>query len=409
MQLYFSCTSMPKVLQIINRLNLGGPTFIAAYLTKFLRPEFDTMLISGMIDETEESSEFITRSIGLEPVYISEMYREINIVKDRKAYREIKKIIKEFKPDVVHTHAAKAGALGRMAAAEMKVPVILHTFHGHVFHSYFSPLKTRVFLEIERYLARQSTRIIAISERQKKELGLIYKVAPMDKIEVVPLGFDLSPFTEDQSHKRKLFRKEYNLDDDEIAISIVGRLVPIKNHNLFIDAIKILLENTSKKVRAFIVGDGEDRRSIEAYATQQNIDWVDYTVEKRKAPLTFTSWRKDIDVVNAGSDIVALTSNNEGTPVSLIEAQAAGKPIVTTRVGGISDVVIPNKTAFVSPKGNANKFARNLLFLVEDDQTRTEMSHQGVAFVQGKFSYERLVKDTSGLYLRLLQEAHVKP
>jgi len=363
------------------------------------------MLLSGMIDETEESSEFITRSIGLEPVYISEMYREINIVKDRKAYREIKNIIKDFKPDVVHTHAAKAGALGRLAAVEMNVPVVMHTFHGHVFHSYFSPLKTRIFLEIERYLARRSTCIVAISQRQKKELGLIYKVAPMDKIEVVPLGFDLSPFTEDQIHKRQLFRNEYMLDPEEIAISIVGRLVPIKNHRLFIDAIKILQENTSRKIRAFIVGDGEERRNVESYATLQGLDWVDYKSEQRKALLTFTSWRKDIDVVNAGSDIIALTSNNEGTPVSLIEAQAAGKPVVTTRVGGITDVVIPGETAFVSAKGNATKLARNLFLLVEDDERRAAMSRRGAEFVLEKFSYRRLVSDTAALYNRLLAQA----
>ncbi len=394
---------MPRVLRIINRLNLGGPTFNAAYLTKYLSPEFDTMLLAGMIDDTEESSEFITREVGLEPVYIPEMYREINVLKDRKAYRKIKNIIREFKPDIVHTHAAKAGTLGRLAAAELNVPVILHTFHGHVFHSYFSPIKTRVFLEIERYLAKRSTRIIAISERQKKELGLIYKVAPLDKIEVVPLGFDLSAFTDDQEHKRKIFRKQYQLDDDEIAISIVGRLVPIKNHKLFVDALKVVLENTTKRVRAFIVGDGEERSNIEEYVRQQGIDFVNYPKDPRRAALTFTSWRRDIDVVNAGSDIIALTSNNEGTPVSLIEAQAANKPIVTTRVGGISDVVIPGKTAFVSAKGNTSKLAKNLFLLIEDNDLRQEMSESGRAYVQNKFSYQRLVKDTAALYRKLLQ------
>jgi glycosyltransferase involved in cell wall biosynthesis len=398
---------MPKVLRIINRLNLGGPTFNAAYLTKYLAPEYDTMLLAGMIDETEESSEFITREVGLEPVYIPEMYREINVLKDRRAYKKIKQIIKDYKPDIVHTHAAKAGTLGRLAAAECNVPVILHTFHGHVFHSYFSPLKTRLFLEIERYLARRSTRIIAISERQKKELGLIYKVAPLEKIEVVPLGFDLSAFTENQDIKRKQFREHYRLGDDEIAISIVGRLVPVKNHRLFIDAMKILWSNTSKNVRAFIVGDGEDRLAIEAYAREQGVDCVDFTREQRVAQLTFTSWRKDIDVVNAGSDIIALTSNNEGTPVSLIEAQAANKPIVTTRVGGISDVVIPGKTALVSARGNAHKLAKNLYILTEDADMRREMSSYGSAFVRDKFSYQRLVKDTATLYSRLLREAQL--
>jgi glycosyltransferase involved in cell wall biosynthesis len=393
---------MPKVLRIINRLNLGGPTFNAAYLTKYLAPEFDTMLLAGMIDESEESSEFITREVGLEPVYIPEMYREINILNDRRAYKKIKAIIQDFKPDIVHTHAAKAGTLGRLAADVCKVPVILHTFHGHVFHSYFSPLKTRVFIEIEKYLAKKSTRIIAISERQKKELGLIYQIAPMDKIEVVHLGFDLNAFMEDQEEKRKKFRAQYQIADDEIAISIVGRLVPVKNHRLFLDAMKIVWQNSSKKVRAFIVGDGEEKNNIENYAIELGLNYVHYLSDKRVAPLTFTSWHKDIDVVNAGSDIIALTSNNEGTPVSLIEAQAANKPIVTTRVGGITDVVIPNKTAFISSKGNPHKLAANIFQLVEDNELRDEMSSNGREFVKEKFSYQRLVKDTAELYNKLL-------
>jgi glycosyltransferase involved in cell wall biosynthesis len=393
---------MPKVLRIINRLNLGGPTFNAAYLTKYLAPEFETKLVSGMIDETEESSEFITEEIGVDPVFIPDMYRDINFFNDRKAYKRIKNIIREFKPDIVHTHAAKAGTLGRLAAHACKVPVILHTFHGHVFHSYFSPLKTRVFLEIERYLASKSTAIIAISERQKRELGLIYNVAPLDKIKVVHLGFDLHDFTDAQEEKRKAFRKKYYIQDDEIVISIVGRLVPVKNHKLFIDALKIVLQNTDKKVRAFIVGDGEERINIINYLAAQQIDFVFWPDEKRVASVTLTSWHKDVDVVYAGSDIIALTSNNEGTPVSLIEAQAANKPIVTTRVGGISDVVIPNKTAFISTKGNVQKLAKNLFILVEDEELRAQMSDAGRAFVLDRFSYSRLVQDTATLYRQLL-------
>lgn len=393
---------MTRVLRIINRLNLGGPTFNVAYLTKYLAPEFETLLVSGMIDESEESSEYIAKELGIEPLYIPEMYRDINLIHDRKAYKRIKKIIQEFKPDIVHTHAAKAGTLGRLAAINCGVKNILHTFHGHVFHSYFGPLKTRMFLEIERYLAARSTRIIAISERQKSELGLIYEVAPMEKIEVIPLGFNLEPFLENQEEKRKKFRQEYMVDDDEVVISIIGRIVPVKNHKLFLNALKILLENTNKKVRAFIVGDGEDRQLIEGYASSLGIDFVSFVNEKRKAKLTFTSWKKDIDVVNAGSDIIALCSFNEGTPVSLIEAQAANRPIVTTRVGGITDVVIPEKTALISSKMSVNNFARNLLMLVEDEERRLEMGNRGHDFVGTKFSYKRLIDDTAQLYRRLV-------
>src|SRR6185436_15041835 len=185
---------MPRILRIINRLNLGGPTYNAALLTKHLAPEFETMLVAGTKMDSEESSEYICQQMGIDFISIPEMSRAINLRKDYTAYQKIKKLIREFKPDIVHTHAAKAGALGRLAAHSMNVPVIVHTFHGHVFHSYFSPLKTKIFLNLERYLAKQSSAIVAISEHQKEELCNKYKIAPSEKFHVIPLGFDLSRF-----------------------------------------------------------------------------------------------------------------------------------------------------------------------------------------------------------------------
>ncbi|MEO5674550.1 MAG: glycosyltransferase, partial [Chitinophagales bacterium] len=280
---------MPRILRIINRLNLGGPTFNAAYLTKYLSPQYETMLVAGMIDPSEASSEFILHDMGLKPVYIPEMYREINPINDLKAYLKLKKIILDFKPDILHTHAAKAGALGRMAAHACGVRVILHTFHGHVFHSYFSKWKADAFIKIERHLAKKSTRIIAISEKQKKELSEDFRICPAEKIEIIPLGFDLRKFSEDAEAKRKKFRDHYFVADDEIVISIVGRLVPVKNHRLFLHALKNVVGRTTKKIRAFIVGDGESRSAIEAAARSLEIDYTDFTVEKKNATLTFTS------------------------------------------------------------------------------------------------------------------------
>jgi UDP-N-acetylglucosamine:LPS N-acetylglucosamine transferase len=202
---------MPKVLRIINRLNLGGPTYNAAYLSKYMAPEFETLLVSGMKDESEASSAFITDSLGLKPVYIKNMHRSLNPIQDRKAYKEIVKIIREFKPDIVHTHAAKSGALGRLAAINEGVPVILHTFHGHIFHSYFNPLKTKLFLKIERYLSRKSSKTIAISQKQFEELCYDFNIDKPEKFEIVPLGFDLQRFYEGKEEKRKGFREKYNL------------------------------------------------------------------------------------------------------------------------------------------------------------------------------------------------------
>ncbi len=394
---------MTKVLRIINRFNLGGPTYNVAYLSRYMSDDFETLLVGGAKDETEESSDFIVENLGLKPVIVEEMLREIDIKNDYIAYKKIKKIIQEFKPDIVHTHASKAGTLGRLAASSCGVPIIVHTFHGHVFHSYFGKLKTAFYKNIERYLAKKSTIIIAISEIQKHELVEIHKICSDEKVKVIPLGFDLSKFQENQEQKRKLFRKKYKLDDDEIAISIIGRLVPIKNHTLFLEALKNVSEKTSKKIRAFIIGDGEERISIETKAKELGISFVDNTESDEKSLLTFTSWIKEIDVALAGSDIVALTSFNEGTPVSLIEAQAANKPIVTTNVGGIENVVIPKQTAFLCDNNNLKQFSEALLQLVEEEKTRSAMSEKGWNHVREKFHFTRLVKDVENLYHLLLQ------
>ncbi len=393
---------MPRVLRIINRLNLGGPTFNAAYLTKYLAPEFETLLVSGMKDDTEESSEFIVNELGLQPVYLPDMYRELNPFKDYKSYYRLRKIIEEFKPDIVHTHAAKAGAVGRLAAAHSGVKVIVHTFHGHVFHSYFNPVKSRMFLEVERYLARKTTKIIALSELQKQELTETFAVAPKDKFVVIPLGFDLAKFETNKEGKRKLFREQHHVADDEIAIGIVGRLVPIKNHELFLRAIKEVSEKTTKKIRVFIIGDGEERASLEILSRELGLlnkgsDKMDSCI------VTFTSWIKEIDVSNAGMDIIALTSNNEGTPVSLIEAQASGVPVVSTDVGGVRNIILDRGTGWLSPPRDIKALSENLLKLVENDEVRRKMSAAGSENVRIRFSYQRLCSDISALYSNLIK------
>ncbi|MCB9225855.1 MAG: glycosyltransferase [Chitinophagales bacterium] len=393
---------MPKILRIINRLNLGGPTYNAAYLSKYIGDEFETLLVAGMKDESEASSEFIVENLGLKPHYIKNMYREISPLNDWKAYKEIKKIIEDFKPDIVHTHAAKSGALGRLAAINSGVPVVLHTFHGHVFHSYFNPVKTKVFLTIERYLAKKTSRTIAISNIQKEELCNQYNVAPLSKCEVIPLGFDLDRFQENNEERRQAFRKKYGLQEDEIAIGIIGRLVPIKNHELFIKAFAKAKNQTKKKIKAIIIGDGESRAEVENYVKENNLSYSADDV--KNVDVLFTSWIKQIEIALPGLDIVCLTSFNEGTPVSLIEAQAANVPIVSTRVGGIEDIVIENKTALLAQNNNINEFANQLLELVESDTMRAEMSEKGYEHVKSTFSYNTLCKNMNNLYHRLLNE-----
>ena len=393
---------MPRILRIHNRLIIGGPTLNVLYLTKYLSPEFETLLIAGEKEEHERDAYYLAEKMGIEVMRIPDMGRSVHPYRDYKAYRRVQKIIRSYQPDIIHTHAAKPGAIGRLAAGARNNPVIVHTYHGHVFHSYFNKLKTKFIIETERYLAKRSDALVAVSDQQKRELAEEFKIAGPDKFRIVPLGFELSRFYDHQENKRKKFREEFKLQDDEIAIGIVGRLVPIKNHSLFLEAIDHVVKNSRKKIRAFIVGDGECRAELEQKAASLGISFASAEEPNPNSLLVFTSWREDIDFVNAGLDIVALASLNEGTPVSLVEAQAANKPIVSTRVGGIEDVVVENETALLSEVNDRKAFCENLLKLVENDEFRKCLGTRGMNYVREKFSVERLTKDMSNLYNELL-------
>lgn len=395
---------MPKVLRIINRFNLGGPTYNAAYLTKHLGGDYTSLLIGGQKEDSEDSSDFILRQVGVHPLLIPEMQRSLHYNNDIKAYFKIKSIIERFKPDIVHTHASKAGGLGRMAAFASGVPIVVHTFHGHVFHSYFNKAKTHIFKSVERRLAKKTDRIIALSELQKHELVDEHRICGEEKISVIPLGFDLFRFQENRFEKRIAFRQSFLLKENTIAIGIIGRLVPIKNHIFFLQAIAELKKRTQKPFKAIIIGDGELRNELEKQCQKLELTYTATPELASQVDVVFAGWQKDIDVINAGLDIVALTSLNEGTPVSLIEAQASGKPIVSTRVGGIENVVLPGRTALLSEPGDLDAFVGNMLALVSDSMLRDTMGDLGWDWVSNRFHYSRLVKDVKNLYEELLDQ-----
>ena len=386
--------SKKKILRIINRFNLGGPTYNAGLLTKYLSDEYETLLVGGNHEESEGSSMHIIEQLGLDPIIIPEMQRSISPRNDRVAYNKIQKIMKDFKPDIVHTHASKAGALGRRAAFNAKTPQIYHTFHGHVFHSYFGSLKTNFYKNIERRLAKKSTNIIAISELQKKELSEIHRICPAEKIKVIPLGFDLTPFYTKTETKRKEFRLKWNIKENEVAIGIVGRIVPIKDHEFFIHVIERIIKKTSKNIRVFIVGDGEEKVNIQELISTKKLS---YSSNSTPALFQFTSWIENVDEVNAGMDIICLTSKNEGTPVSLIEAQASGNPIVSTNVGGIENVISADETGYLSEIGDLEQFSNNLLKLIENEDIRNDMSMKGIKR-SSKYSFENLISNIKELY-----------
>lgn len=385
-----------KVLRIINRFNIGGPTFHVTLLTKHLGQAFETKLIGGVPDAGESDSMHVLREYNIKPLVLEELQRDPSFTSDRKAYKKIKEIIREFKPDIVHTHAAKAGALGRRAAHKCGVSVVIHTFHGHVFHSYFNKIKTELFKKIERSLAKKSTGIIAISEQQKKELSEIHKICPAEKIEVIPLGLDLTRFSENKTENRTRMRADLAIKDHEIAIAIVGRLAPVKDHQFFLDVVEQVAEKTEKRIRVFIVGDGSERELIEARANEINA--------KHKGLITFTSWIEDIASLNHAMDIICLTSKNEGTPVSLIEAQAAGVPVISTDVGGVRDIVLDGLTGYIVSQGDTKAYISRLLELIENDELRAEMSRNGWNHVGEKYHYTTLVRNIEDYYLRLLQK-----
>jgi glycosyltransferase involved in cell wall biosynthesis len=329
------------------------------------------------------------------------MRRSINFSNDRKAYRMLRSIIRELKPTIVHTHASKAGALGRLAAFHERVPVTVHTFHGHVFHSYFNRASTLFYKQLERQLAAKTSAIVAISARQKEELCEIHRIAPSHRTTIIPLGFDLNRFTLDRALRRKKFRAYYNLTDDTFAIGIVGRLAAVKNHLLFLEALARLKQQSKSKIRAFIVGDGELRAKIEAWCDTLGLSRSTAS-DPRQTDVVFLSWITDVAQILPGFDAVALTSHNEGTPVSLIEAQAAGVPVVSTRVGGVADILIQGQTGLLTQPGSADDFAGALRLLIEDQDLYDSLANQAPAYALKNFSRERLAGDMRDLYARLI-------
>ena len=385
-------SSKIKVLRIINRFNLGGPVWNVSYLSKHLPENYHTVLIGGLADAKEGGALFIPLEMQLEPMVLKSMSREVRFFGDVKAFFEIVKIIRNFKPDIVHTHASKAGALGRLAAYFCGTKVIVHTFHGNVFKGYFSPTVTKALVFTERFLARLSNQIIAISEIQKQELAEQFNIAPERKITVIPLGFNLQKFAPDPE-KRSQLRLQWEVTSDEVAIGIVGRLTSIKNHTLFIDAALLAMSQSEKKFKFFIVGDGELRNDIENYIVSKGGAYAHRFV--------FTSWVKKMEECYPILDLVCLCSLNEGTPVSLIEAQASGIPVVTTDVGGVQNVVLNGQTGIIVPNFEAETFANAMLEIVQNEKLHAQMSQKAIKFVMQNFSMEKLIKNTDELYQKM--------
>jgi glycosyltransferase involved in cell wall biosynthesis len=332
---------------------------------------------------------YIANERGVTPTVIPELRRELSWRDDVTAFWKLVQLMRSFRPRIVHTHTAKAGVVGRCAAIVTGVPLRVHTFHGHAFDGYFSRTRTLVFLWIERLLARFTHRVVAISELQRHDLCDVYRVVPWRRCTVIPLGFDLRPFALAERRRGEL-RRELGIPEDRPLIGIVGRLVPIKNHEMFFDVARRVLD--ARDAGFLVVGDGELRADLERMASARGL--ADRTV--------FLGWRRDLDVIYADLDVVVLTSINEGTPVAVIEAMASARPVVATRVGGVADVVEDERTGLLVMSRDAKACAGAVLRLLADPGLSGRLGREGRERALARYGSERLVADVRRLYLELL-------
>jgi glycosyltransferase involved in cell wall biosynthesis len=406
-----------KILRIIARLNVGGPARHVVWLTRELNDdEFRSSLIAGTVPDGEEDMAYLASENGIQPIFIPEMSRELSlndVISSIKIYKEIRR----QEPDIIHTHTAKAGTVGRLGGflyrwLTWKTLVgkprrirVVHTFHGHVFHSYYGPLRTRIFILIEKLLAKFATdKIITITDQQFDEIHKRFGVGRQGQFEIIPLGIDLTAF-ETGEPLRKAFRKEIGAADNEIVVGYVGRLTEIKNIPLLLSAAARLAAVSDlgvPNIRFVVVGEGHLRKELEAQAASFGVSDA----------VSFLGNRNNVQAVYAGVDIVALTSLNEGTPLSLIEAMAACKPVISTMVGGVVDLIGKVNSSdegfsicergISIMSGSIGGLTNGLIYLAKDERLRRELGERGRAFAEAKYSKSRLVDDIKELYRRLV-------
>ena len=380
-----------RVLRIIARMNVGGPAIHAALLTKRLDPaRYDTLLVTGSLAAGEASYLDLVGQRVDSMVEVPDLGREIHPWRDLRAYRALAQQIERFKPDIVHTHTAKAGLLGRVAARRAKVPVVIHTFHGHVLHGYFSKPKEELFVRAERHLARSSTALIAVSTTVRDEL-LARGIGRPEQFHVIPLGFDLSPFLASAGQTGEL-HAELGIPRGAPIIAIVARLVPIKAHDVFLDVFEKVISKFPDAVAVF-AGDGERRSELEALARSKNIS----------ANTRFLGWRRDLARVYSDARVIVLTSRNEGSPVTLIEAMACARPVVATRAGGVAELV--GDAGILCDVDDVDALSRGVIQVLGDPALAADLGARGRARVTRTFDQNRLVDDIDALYQRCLAQA----
>jgi len=378
---------------------IGGISNDVISLAYYLKDDFDIKILYGDKEKGEKEATYLLEQYpGVVTKKIHSLKKNINLVNDARAYHAIYSEIKKFNCHIVHTHGSKSGFLGRLAAYRNNVPCIIHTFHGHVFHSYYNSVFSKWIVKFERLIGRLTTHVIAISEQQGKELLHTYKIIPEKKLSVISLGIDKKHFSEYDTYPAESLRKKFTLTANTVIIGILGRIVAVKNFDLFIDVAEKVLSSVHKPIKFFIIGDGDLKEKVQRNLNMRNLKWSDSNNYKTDSQIIFTSWIPSVATAINDLDIIMLTSSNEGTPLSLIEAQFCGKPVIATDAGGVRDTFINNETGFLIPPGNADEFASKLSLLIEDDAMRDCMGKKAANFAAMHFAKNTEVEKVKQLY-----------
>lgn len=384
-----------RVLRVFSRLNIGGPSLHVILLSSGLRPlGYETRLVVGRESPREGNMLQFAARKNVTCETMAGLGREIAPLSDVRALAGLTRLMRRWRPAIVHTHTAKAGLLGRLAARAAGVGTVVHTYHGHVLRGYFSPAKTALFRWLEARLAGVSSALVAVSESVKQDLVSL-GVAPAERIRVVPLGLELSHLAGELP--RGELRRDLGLAAAAPLVGMVGRLVPIKDVPTFLRAARLVRE-TRPEARFALVGDGEDRPALEALANELGLD----------GSVRFVGWREDLAPVYGDLDVVVNASRNEGTPVALIEALAASRPVVATRVGGTPDLLGDGERGSLVAAGDAPALAQAILDALAGSEAVRRRARAGREHVLARHSSERLVRDVDALY-RELRAARTGP
>lgn len=379
-----------RVARVIARLNIGGPAQHTILLAAGLdRSRFATTLVSGVVGRAEGDFTGAALARGVSPIVIPELGRPIRPARDLAALVKLVRLFRRLRPDIVHTHTAKAGTLGRVAARIAGVPATVHTFHGHVLDGYFSPAVTRLFLGMERALARRTDRLVTVSPRLRADL-LAMGIGRPERVEVIPLGLDLERFRKACPGVPTL-RSSLDLASGARLLGIVGRLVPIKDHATLFQALA-LLDAHGPPAHLAVIGDGEERFRLEALANRLELG----------ARIHFLGWRHDLETILPELDVVVCASRNEGTPVALIEAMAAGVPVLSTDVGGVADLITHGETGWLVRPGDPSGLAHAIRNLLGDEALRGRLAAAGRPVALERHGVEGLIRRVEALYTELL-------